>query len=175
LSNERVGQYLNDHFVATFQKVGTFQVVKGAKQGGNVASYFCLPDGSVLHVVTGPVDAAVLLREARWVVDNRKLAVTLSKGNYAKYRTFFRKAHTERLHREYRVGLDPEQIADDSPLPNLSGPTFAALRQQKGASSQALAHLLLSAYPLAKIDQLYRVVFESILGEKVSMLPVVVK
>ncbi|HEV3118153.1 MAG TPA: hypothetical protein VGY58_13970 [Gemmataceae bacterium] len=175
LTNEKVGNYLNDHFVSSFQKVGTFRVVNGQKQGGNVASYFCLPDGTILHIVTGPVDAETLLREARWVVDNRKLAVTLSRGSYAKYRSFFRKAHTERLHQEYRLDIDPQQLADESPVLPVSGPTFAALRQQKGVSSQALAHLLLAAFPLAKVDQAYRVVFESILGEKVSTLPVVMK
>jgi hypothetical protein len=175
LTNEKVGSYLNDHFVSSFQKVGTFRVVNGQKQGGNVASYFCLADGSILHVVTGPVNADTLLREARWVVENRKLAVTLSGGNYAKYRSFFRKAHTERLHREYRLDIDAQQLADESPVLPLSGTTFAALRQQRGVSSQALVHLLLSAFPLAKIDQAYRVVFESILGEKLSTLPVVMK
>ena len=28
-----------------------------AKNGGNVASYFCTPDGRVIHAVTGPVPA----------------------------------------------------------------------------------------------------------------------
>jgi hypothetical protein len=175
LTDENVGNYLNDHFVASFQKVGTFRVVNGQKQGGNIASYFCLADGSILHVVTGPVDAATLLREARWVVENRKLAVSLSNGNYAKYRTFFKKAHTDRLHQEHRLRLDPQQLADESPLLTLSASTFASLRQKKGISSQALVHLLLAAFPLAKIDQAYQVVFESILGEKVSTLPVAVK
>jgi len=82
LSSEEVGSYLNRYFVSSYQKVGTFQVVNGEKTGGNVASYFCLPDGSVLHVVAGPVDDATLLREARWVVETRKLAMTERKGNY---------------------------------------------------------------------------------------------
>ena len=54
-----MGDYLNRHFVSAFQKVATFQIVNGAqKQGGNVASYFCTPEGRVLHAIAGPVDAA---------------------------------------------------------------------------------------------------------------------
>ena len=50
LANPEVGKYLNEYFVSSFQKVGTFRIVNGQKQGGNVASYFCAPDGRVLHV-----------------------------------------------------------------------------------------------------------------------------
>ena len=62
LANEEVGKYFNENFVSSYQKVATFKIVDGQKQGGNVASYFCAPDGRVLHVVAGPVDAATLLR-----------------------------------------------------------------------------------------------------------------
>ena len=31
-------------------KAGTFKIVDGQKQGGNVAAYFCAPDGRVLHL-----------------------------------------------------------------------------------------------------------------------------
>ena len=48
-------------FVSSFQKVATFRIVAGGqKQGGNVASYFCAPDGRVLHIVAGPVDCSRL-------------------------------------------------------------------------------------------------------------------
>ena len=46
-----------DNFESTYQKVGTFRIVGGNKQGGNVASYFCLSDGTVVHAVAGPLDA----------------------------------------------------------------------------------------------------------------------
>ncbi len=64
LANDEVGKYLAEHFVSSFQKVATFKIAGGQKQGGNVASYFCAPDGRVLHVVAGPVDAATMLRES---------------------------------------------------------------------------------------------------------------
>ena len=50
LANAEVGKYINEYFVSSFQKVATFRIVGKAKQGGNVASYFCAPDGRVLHV-----------------------------------------------------------------------------------------------------------------------------
>ena len=65
MADKKVGKYLNEHFVAAFQKVGTFRIVGGAKQGGNVASYFCAQDGRVLHVIPGPVGARRLLRECK--------------------------------------------------------------------------------------------------------------
>ena len=60
MTSEEVGDYVGKNFVASYQKVGTFRIVNGQKQGGNVASYFCLPDGTVLHAVAGPLDAKTL-------------------------------------------------------------------------------------------------------------------
>ena len=170
-----MGSYLNNHFVSSFQKVGTFRVVNGEKQGGNVASYFCLADGSVLHAVAGPVDAATLLREARWVVDTRKLAITESKGDISKYRAFFRKAHAERLRHQYKLNLNTQQLPDDSDVTKVATETLAKVRLRKGPGLQAQVHTLLASYPLAKLDQVYPVVFEKVLGQKVSTLPVLEK
>ena len=47
LANTQVADYLNENYICTFLKVGTFQIINGQKVGGNVASYFCLADGSV--------------------------------------------------------------------------------------------------------------------------------
>ena len=63
LNNPQVGKFINENCVASFQKVATFRIVGGVggnKQGGNVASYFLAPDGRVLHVVPGPVNAATM-------------------------------------------------------------------------------------------------------------------
>ena len=75
LAHPQVGEYLNRHFVSAFQKVATFQINGGQKQGGNVASYFCTPDGLVLHAVAGPVDAGTFLREAHWAQDTYEAAL----------------------------------------------------------------------------------------------------
>jgi hypothetical protein len=107
LANEEVGKYLNEHFVSSYQKVATFKIVGGQKQGGNVASYFCAPDGRVLHIVAGPVDAATLLREARWVVTTTKAAMKEAKDDGAKFKAYFRKAHAEKLRTENGLTVEP--------------------------------------------------------------------
>lgn len=121
LADEKVGKYLNEYFVSSFQKVATFRVVNGQKQGGNVASYFCAPDGRVLHVVAGPVDSKTMLREAQWVVDTTKKALADAKDDGIKFKAAFRKAHAERLRNEHGLVVEPvtfdvTESQDDSAL-----------------------------------------------------------
>lgn len=121
LARPEVGRYLMQHYTASFQKVATFRIVGAQKQGGNVASYFCAPDGRVLHVVAGPVDGATMLREARWVVENVREAVAESKRSGKSFKALWRSAHAERLRREHGlvvepVTFDPQAAQDDSPL-----------------------------------------------------------
>ena len=71
--------------------MGTFQVVNGRKVGGNVATYFCTADGRVLHAIAGPVDAATLLREAKWVLDIHQKAKQVGKEGDTDYANFVRK------------------------------------------------------------------------------------
>ena len=113
LANAEVGKYLNEYYCSSFQKVATFRVVGGQKQGGNVASYFCAPDGRVLHVVAGPVDAATLLREAKWVVETTQAAMKEAKGDGAVFKSHFRKLHATRLRNEH--GLVVEPVTFDPP------------------------------------------------------------
>jgi hypothetical protein len=114
LANPEVGKYLNEYFVCSFQKVATFRIVGGQKQGGNVASYFCAPDGRVLHVIAGPVDAATMLHEAKWVVATTEKAMDEAKGDGAKFKAIFRTAHAERLKNEH--GLTVEPVTFDPPV-----------------------------------------------------------
>jgi len=107
LANPEVGKFLNENFVCSFQKVATFRIVNGQKQGGNVASYFCAPDGRVLHIIAGPVDAATMLHEAKWVVETTEKAMDECKDDGAKFKAFFRKAHAERLKNEHGLVVEP--------------------------------------------------------------------
>jgi hypothetical protein len=172
LANKEVGKYLNDQFVSAYQKVGTFRINGNQKQGGNVASYFCTPSGHVLHVIAGPVNAATMLREARWVTETHKLARLEAQGDARRYKDLIRQAHANRLRQEHGVNLDP------AALPTGSGASAALVAvldkagKQRGLANQGRVHLLLTATPLPRIDQVYRVVFEQILGEKVSTNPV---
>ena len=141
-----------------------------------MASYFTLDDGSVLHVLAGPVDAGTLLREARWVVETRKLAIMTSHGDSAKYKTAWRKAHAERLQAEHGVtvnfkGNGKSGAADPFPSWGL-GTRKGGTRGVTGNTAQARVHILLVNDPLVRIDKIYRVVFESILRQRTSTLPV---
>ena len=111
LANPEVGKYVNEYFCCAYQKVGTFKVVGNQKQGGNVATYFCAPDGRVLHVVAGPVNAATLLHEAKWVVETTKKAMADCKGDGGKFKAIFRTLHAERLRNEH--GLVVEAVTVD--------------------------------------------------------------
>ena len=141
-----------------------------------MASYFCTSDGRVLHVIPGPVDAATLLREARWVVETFKLAQLEGQDDPMRFQTFIRKAHADRLRQEY--GLNGR----DLPAPSYGAVAMPLLpelargkkhRQQIG--QQAQAHLLLATYPMPRIDQVYALVFERILNQRLSTGPVVVR
>jgi hypothetical protein len=175
LADPAVGEYLNRHFVCSFQKVGSFRLVDGQKQGGNVASYFCTPNGGILDAAAGPVDAAVLLREARWAVETRKMALLESRGDVPRYKQFFRLAHAEQLPGSPAlagVNWQSMSLAPTSPAA-LAGlldtdPTAREL------DAQGKIHLLLALYPLAPLDQLYKVVYDKILNETVSTRPVAV-
>jgi hypothetical protein len=171
LANPDVGQYLNRHFASAFQKVATFQINGGRKQGGNVAAYFATPEGRVLHAVAGPVNAETFLREARWVHDTFELA-QLHQLPAAELRVFFGKAHRERLRLEQSVCL-PE-----GPLPHPDTVTANLLDQLlvqhrcPGLGNQGKIHLLLASVPMPRVDQLYQVVFERVLNERPSTSPV---
>ena len=121
LANPEVGAYLAKHYVSSFQKVATFQIVNGQKQGGNVASYFCAPDGRVLHCIAGPVDAATMLREAKWVVEGVKKAMEESRTTERTFKSLFRRWHADRLRQEHGLVVEPATFdapatRDDDPL-----------------------------------------------------------
>ena len=170
LSNSEVANYLNQHFVCSFQKVGNFQIVNGQKQGGNVASYFTLDDGRVLHVVAGPVNANTLLREAHWVVETRKLGIMTSHGEKSKYYTSWRKAHSERLHAEHGVMVNFSNNGRYRSSGYFNNSAMNHPPMELAAPAQV--HWMLAKNPLIPIDQIYRDVFEKILREKISTRPV---
>jgi hypothetical protein len=162
LTNAEVGKYLNANFLSTYQKVGTFKVNGTQKQGGNVASYFCTADGRVLHAIAGPVNADVLLREARWVVETAKMADLEGARTEVKLRLFWRKAHAERLKNEHQ--LDLKQMGRMTQRGRMA--------HQPHLNKEGKVHYLLATTGLPRLDQVYKVVFENILKEHVSTAPV---
>ena len=174
LSQKDVGDYLNKFFVSSYQKISSFTIVAGRKQGGNVASYFCTPDGRVLHAVVGPVSGAKLLEEARWVEEMWKLAEMYEVKRVAQLQSLFRNVHLERLVKEHNLKIKLQQLPLLE-LPNASaairGPYVKTLLNQSW-SPEAKVHLLLAAFPAPKLARIYGTVFESILNQELSTTPV---
>ena len=167
LAHPAVGDYLNRHFVSAFQKVATFEINGGQKQGGNVAAYFCTADGRVLHAVAGPVDAEVFLREARWANETFQFAQL---ENPDGLQAFFRKAHLTRLRAEQPVVLAEERL----PAPERVTPQVLdqLLRLNAHLGAQSQVHLMMAVAPLPRLEHVYRAVFERILNEQISTAPV---
>jgi len=167
LNDQRVADYINENFVSTYLKVGTFQIVNGQKQGGNVASYFCLPDSSVIHAVPGQTNASKLMSEARWAYETRKSALSFGtdfedgKVLMSKYADHVRKAHTERYFAEHRGngGIWGKQ-------------TVLPMNMPVHTNNQAQTHWLLARSPLIRLNDIYPTVWTQILREQLSTLPV---
>lgn len=114
----------------------------------------------MLHLIAGPVNAVEFLREARWANETYQLAM-LENPTDDELKTFFRGAHAARLQQEAGARL---QIAQRAGLEN-------SLRGEQ-ISNQAKVHLLLSKKPMPELKDVYRIVFEQILNERISMNPV---
>ena len=136
LADPAVGKFVQEYFVSSFQRVGTFRIVGKQKQGGNVATYFCAPDGRVLHVIAGPVDAQTMLREAKWVVDTAKKGIEASKGDGIAFKSYLRKAHAAKLRTEHGLVVEPVTFDPPDPSEN-SGPLT-----YRDPTGQALAPVL---------------------------------
>jgi hypothetical protein len=169
LADQRVTDYVNDNFVSSYLKVGTFQIIGGQKVGGNVASYFCLADGSVVHAVPGKVDANKLLSEARFAYELRKGALTAGavlgteKIDMRRYSDYIQKAHKDRYfaeaHGQWGHGGGKQTLPAQMP-------------RNGNVSQQAQVHWILAKTPLPQLDRMYPIVWEQVLNEKLSALPV---
>jgi len=124
LADPRVGEFVEKYFVSAFQRVGTFKIVGKNKQGGNVATYFCAPDGRVLHSIAGPVNADTMIKEAKWVVDHTKKAIEVAKNDGGAFKAYFRKAHAERLKNEYGLVVEPVTFDPVDPKDNDGALTY---------------------------------------------------
>ena len=191
LADRKVGELVNKHFIASFQRVGSFKIEGKQKQGGNVATYFCAPDGRVLNVIAGPVDAKTMLEETEWTIQKTRDAIKDSKGNAGKFKGLLRKYHAERLQDKYNARVTPilkdqtmqdlktalaYRDADGRKLaPVLPLPPIENVREARQLSNLGKSHQLLAAHAGAKIEQIYGAVFEGILNEKVTTKPVQVK
>ena len=177
LASAQVADYLKDRFVATYMKVGTFQIVttKGGerKAGGNVASYFCACDGTVVHAVPGPANEVTFLTEARWAWETRRLALTQSTDfvtgdlDRSRLQSEMIKAHRER----YLAAAHPGVRIKTRSAQFVEMPT----QLPRQLTQQGQVNWLLANRPVERIDQIYPIVWEQILGEQLSGLPVAMR
>ena len=155
--------------MSAYKKVGTFRKDGDTKTGGNVATYFCLPDETVVHVIPGPVNAATFLREARWAVDVCESAVLEHPDDPAAQRDYLKLAHglrhlADRGRQIPRAGQGTTQAARVSGLMPKSLP--------RGTDPVSQAHWLLWSKPLPPLADIYRTVWTDILNEQVTDAPV---
>jgi hypothetical protein len=131
----------------------------------------------VLHLVAGPVNANTLLDEARWVVEMWKLAELQGATEYKDFQKTFRKAHLDRLIKEHKSKLNPVVLPEMEGADALTPVNKSVFLFYKGhhGKTQGKVHHLLAFYPLPKIGRVYEVVFQSILNENLSTVPVVKK
>jgi hypothetical protein len=170
LNDADVGDYMADHFISASQKVGTFRVLNGQKQGGNVASYFCRPDGTVVHAIPGKVDAQQFLAEARFSVELDKLAVLNGEKSALKQKLTVADGHMKRLKTDSGlVTKGTWNQVELMPTVDRQLLAYAHLGQQQQVSA------LLMQSPLPKLELLYPVVWEKILNERLNVAPVVTK
>jgi hypothetical protein len=137
-----VARYFAANFVAAHQQVGSFEVVNQLgnlqKNGGNVASYFCTPDGRVIHALTGPAPAEEVLAAAEW-------AIALAKRCQ-----------------------DPNANSVPDTVLGAHREAMESLEQRGQVTSPYQIHRLLARQPLPAINDVYREVFENILGQRLS-------
>lgn len=156
---------LERHFVTSYQQVGNFKVtnVQGQlrKNGGNVAAYFCTPEGRVLHATAGPVSADELLDAAHWTLQRYG---ELEARPPAGWMAALSLAHQQAVS---PAPVSPAHV----PRPRLRTagwrPEYTASWQNASLGKQQRVHLLLAHRPLAPLAHVYREVFEEILNEEV--------
>lgn len=113
------------------------------KNGGNVVTYFCTPEGRLIHAVGGPVNSTRLLSEARWAADT-----------FAQMQLDKRQSMVETLR-------EAHQIASST-----SSTRHINRGWEKSITSeQARVHRLLQKYAYTPMAQVESTLFRSLSGE----------
>lgn len=118
--------------------------------GGNVATFFCSPDGRVIHAVGGPVSADVLLRHAEWA---RKAAEDIHLRSRRRRHEAFGLRHSQAV-------VDHRKALAEHGGFLLGGATADGYTLE--------IHSYLSRQGFSPIENVYRGIFEGILGEDAS-------
>lgn len=118
------------------------------KNGGNVGSYFCTPNGRLIHAVVGPVNAATLVAEANWAIAAYR---PIAHEDVAGQMQYLESAHHAAIGQSVR-----------------HGEYAAALPQPVANANSRQVHHYLAKHPLALLDSVYVPIFEKIVGEEIS-------
>jgi hypothetical protein len=169
LADEKVGEFVGTHFVSAYKKVGTFRKDGDTKTGGNVATYFCLPDETVIHVVPGPLDAATFLREARWALDVAESAALENPDDPSAQKAYLKTAHGLRYLSD-RTGVVPRSSRGVSLASRVNA--LMPKKEPPGQDLVSRAHWLLWTSPLPRLGDVYQTVWTKILNEPLTDLPV---
>ena len=150
--------------MASYQQVGNFKVtnVQGRlqKNGGNVAAYFCTPEGRVLHATAGPVAADELLDADHWTLQRYG---ELQAQPPAGWMAGLSRAHQQAVSPAH---VSPPRLRPAGWRSGWGGEGGASWRNASLGKQQRV-HLLLAHRPLAPLAHVYREVFEEILHEHV--------
>jgi hypothetical protein len=178
--------------------MGDFEVVnvngRLQKNGGNVASYFCTPEGRVIHAVGRPVQPEKLLQEARWALDTYERALQVSSDPQERVR-FVEASHLAALNSDHTrfASLVQNELgrANDEYWSSFRShrqqprgrwqsasyrppeilrvpPEVTARRRAANRLGGDQAHRILAAQPMAPLAQVYRPLFEKLTGERAN-------
>jgi hypothetical protein len=167
LSNESVGEFVNEHFICSYQKVGVQRKFNGQRFGGNVVTYFCLADGTVLHAVMGPVTWKQFLDEATWIVDTLETAKRETKGDREKCDARIRKAHADRYVDEMKTYV----FLRFPQLPANQIPKSLPTARPKLLPAPMQLEWMLASYHAPKLITLGKMVYQDLLNETFYHVP----
>ena len=189
-----MGEFIGKHFVATFQQAGDFEVVSVngnlKKNGGNIVSYFCTPQGRVIHAVGKQVSPQRLLQEGEWAMDvyrraqseapddlKRQLKI-IEEAHLAKLNTnlvdFYERVREQHSHaRESYTKMVQAYAKNRRRNPytyrrrsNFDSPELIGRRKAAESFGGDRAHQILAAEPMAMFAQIRKHAFEKLSGEK---------
>ena len=170
MQDKTVGQFVDKYFVAAWEQKGNFIVADNIfrgynrrwggkmqdenKQGGNVASYFCTPEGRVIHFVAGPVSAKKLLTEMQWAVLANAQAIQKNPASLKKQTRTMRSLHNryspERSHAGNHSSRYPASDIRD---------TLARIEKELSRKTRISAHRYLTYHPLPLLREIETAVF----------------
>ena len=207
LSNSEAAEIIEREYVSTYEQVGRFLVsteksnshYRGrrdylAKRGGDVVTYFCTPQGEVIHFLVGPAAAATLAEEAAWAADAYR-QVSADGFDQQRRNSTMRRLHLARylaaaprnnawqsqlseeqweqhlaMRRKQLLGDDGEVEAGEDPehSRDVEEKLEHLIRRAKAGGMQRwtpAGHLILAELPLPLLPQVEQAVFEGLAGQ----------